>query len=304
MSQAWAFDELARQLLRLRYWQHVMNEALKHKRFTIPIHVAFGHEAIATAVNAAMQLEDQLVLTHRNMAYNLARAGDLSPLYEEYTLSPAGVGQGRLGSMNVANPAHGVEYASSILGNNLSVACGLALAKQVKEEPGLVIALTGDGAMEEGAFYEGIVFAQSQRLRVLILVENNNYSMSSTIPQRRCPIAIDAICRAVGMPYWPLAGNDVMGYARVLEEARSAIAQGQGPGCLEVQLSTLCQHAGPTPGWPTDPKCISLERGFIVEDTPNDPAFVLKQSLGADRFDALCDEVLDEQQAWAPAGRA
>ena len=297
-------ERLARQLIQLRYWQHVMNEALKQKRFAIPIHVAFGHEAIATAVSASMRPEDQLVLTHRNMAYNLARAGDLTPLYEEYVLSPEGVGRGRLGSMNVANPARGVEYASSILGNNIPVACGLALAKQVKQEPGLVIALTGDGAMEEGAFYESVVFATSQRLRVLIIVENNNYSMSSTIPQRRCPIAIDAICRAVDMPYWPLAGNDVTAYAQTLQQARAAIADGAGPGCLEVQLSTLCQHAGPTPGWATDPKSIRLERGLIVEETANDPAFVLKQSLGAERFEALCEQVLDEQQAWWPAGRA
>lgn len=284
-------DPLAREVVRLRYWQLRLNEDLKQKRFTIPIHVAIGHEAIAVAVHTAMEPADQLVLTHRNVAYNLARAGALEPIYHEYALEPTGVSGGQLGSMNLANPARGVMYASSILGNNLAVACGLALGQQMQHRQGCVIVLTGDGAMEEGPFYEGVVFAQSHHLPLVILVENNNYSMSSTIAQRRCPIAINRLCEAVGMPFQPLQGNEVTTYAAALRTLCAAAREGQ-PACLEVTLTTFNQHAGPTPGWPTDPKRINLEDGLVVNRSVNDPVFVIHQQLGAPRFDALAEDVM------------
>ena len=79
-------------------------------------------------------------------------------------MSPDGVGQGRMGSMNASNPEKGIPYASSILGNNLPVAAGLALAKKLRADGGIVAVITGDGAMEEGSFYETLTFARTYDL--------------------------------------------------------------------------------------------------------------------------------------------
>lgn len=286
--------QLALEVFRLRYWQHQMNEDLKKKKFRIPIHVAIGHEALAVAVSHLMAPEDQLVLTHRNMAYNLARAGTLGEVYAEYQLSPSGPAGGKLGSMNLADPERGVVYSSSVLGNNIPVACGLALAKQVKKDPGFVIALTGDGAMEEGPFYEGLVFSKTQRLKMLILVENNNMSMSSTIPQRRCEIDLSSLCGSVGVPFRTLKGNDPFEYLSALRAVRSLAFEQETPVCIEVHLGSINQHAGPTPGWPTDPKNISLGNGLLVEETDRDPLFVLKQRLGEELFEELSNQALSE----------
>jgi len=288
---------LALDVLRLRYWQHVMNEALKRKEFKIPIHLGFGHEALASAVNRMMTDSDQLVLTHRNITYNLARAGALKPLYDEYKLEPAAMGRGKLGSMNLANRSKGIAYSSSILGNNVSVACGLALAKQVSNTDGIVTVLTGDGAMEEGQFYESLVFAASQRLRVLFLVENNDMSMSSTIEQRRCPIALNHMAAAVNIQFHSLEGNDVFQYVESLESVRKDIMDASQPVCVEARLASINQHAGPTPGWPTDPKKIAIENGLIVEETSFDPVHVIRQRIGEDAFEELAAQVLSE--AWA-----
>ena len=289
---------LTLQVLRLRYWQHLMNEDLKKKKFVIPIHVAIGHEALAAAVAHSMSSQDQLVLTHRNMAYNLARTADFGDVVAEYKLSPSGVASGRLGSMNLADPGRGVVYSSSVLGNNIPVACGLALAKQMKEDPGFIIALTGDGAMEEGPFYEGLVFSKTHRLRMIILVENNNMSMSSTIPQRRCEIDLKSLCGSVDIPFGALRGNDPFEYLSSLRAVRSHGLEQETPVCIEAHLGSINQHAGPTPGWPTDPKNISLERGLLVEETDRDPVFVLKQKLGEELFEELSQQVLSE--SWSP----
>lgn len=284
--------QIGREVLQIRYWQHVLNEALKEKAFKIPVHTAFGHEAIAVAVSRMMQDHDQLVCTHRNLEYNLARAGSLAPIWKEFKAEPGALAGGHLGSMNLANPERGLVYSSSILGNNLSVACGLALANQTRERDAVVVCLTGDGGMEEGAFWEALVFAESRKLRLIFIVENNNMSMSSTIPERRCPIDISKVCAAVGVPFEPLAGNDVYLYLATLDQLRGVTAERPGPVCIEVSLKALSQHAGPTPGWPTDPKNISLADGLLVEPTGHDPLHVLQQTFGKAWFDETCADVV------------
>ena len=299
------FDRrLAEEVIRLRYWQHLMNEELKKKRFRIPIHVALGNEAIVIAIHNMMRADDQLVLTHRNMAYNLARAGSLKPVYDEYMLSAEGIGGGKLGSMNLANPARGIVYASSILGNNLSLATGVALAKRVKREPGAVIVTTGDGAIEEGGFYEALVFAKSHELQLMIVLENNNHSMSSTIAQRRCSIAMAKLCESVHVPYQHLSGNDVFAYASTLLEVRAGMETGSNPVCVEAELTLLNQHAGPTPGWPTDPMNVDLKNGLIVRDESGDPLYVLRQSIGEEQFARMAAQVADDERLETVAAQA
>jgi pyruvate dehydrogenase E1 component alpha subunit len=284
-------EQLAERVVRLRYWQHLLNEDLKARAFNVPVHLAFGHEAIAVAVSAAMTDYDQLVLSHRNVAYNLARAGDLAPIRDEYLRRATGVAGGRLGSMNLAQPGGGIAYSSSILGNNLSVACGLAMAKTLTAAPGVVTVMTGDGAMEEGAFYETLVFAKTHRLRLAIVIENNDMSMASTITERRVPIAVEHLCAAVDVPFRQLSGNDVFVYAEFFARLRSQLDEQSGPICVEVIVAALNQHAGPTPGWPTDPKNIALANGLLIQETDSDPLFVLRSRLGADALDEISSRV-------------
>jgi TPP-dependent pyruvate/acetoin dehydrogenase alpha subunit len=287
--------ELSRQVLRLRHWQHQVNETMKKGVIKHAVHMAFGHEAIAVALSAVMRDDDRLVLTHRNIAYNLARAGALGPVLDEYRQLPTGASGARLGTMNMANVPRGVVYTSSILGNDMPVACGLALAKSMLGQPGIVIVLTGDGAMEEGTFYESLVFTRSQGLRCLFLIENNKYAMASTINDRRCPIAIDRMCEAVKTPYLMLSGNWTPDYVQKLEAVREAMVNGGGAACVEVDLSNLNRHAGPTPGWPTDPMNIDANRGLIVQESVYDPVFVLKHKLPAATFAELERGVLAEK---------
>lgn len=287
--------ELATQVLQIRYWQHLVNEGLKKNVFAVPVHMAFGHEAVATAVSNAMQPGDQLVLTHRNIAYNLARAGALGPAWDEYKHLSSGLGKGRLGSMNVVNPSRGVVYSSSILGNNMPVACGLALGNQMKESRAVVIVLTGDGAMEEGTFYESLVFSRSHSLRLVFLIENNDFSMSSTIQERRCPIDVEQLCKAVTIPYCSLRGNLVFDYAEKLQKYREVVAQESYPAVIEADVTNLNRHAGPTPGWPADPMNIDLKNGLIVNKTAQDPVFVLRENMDPKTYEDVESRILSQE---------
>ena len=290
---------IAKEILRLRLCQMIVNEKYKAGLFKVPIHIAMGHEAVAVAVDAVMGENDQLVCSHRNMHYNLARAKALKPILDEYLLKKEGLAGAELGSMNLANPKKNLVYTSSILGNNLPVAAGLALGQKVRGASGLVIVQSGDGAIEEGAFYESLLFMKSNSLAVLIIVENNEWSMHTKIPERRSDIDLSKLTASLGADYKRLNGNDPYHYIKELRGIKERVLKSKTPMVLEVDLVTLGgwyveeggkrrfihPHAGPLPE-------TELAEWPEIEHEPCDPVFVLHKHFSSDTLKMMAQEIL------------
>ncbi len=296
---------LAREVLRLRLSQLLINERYKARAFRIPIHLALGHEAIAVATGEIMTDSDRLVLPHRNLHYNLARCASLKPILDEFLLSSEGLAGGRQGSMNLANPERGIVYSSSILGNNLGVAAGVALAGKAQGRDGVTVVVTGDGAMEEGSFYETLLFLASQSLPAMVIVENNEWSLASRIEERRGPVCLDAFSAGLGADYACLSGNDVFGYASDLAGLRARAMSGRRPVVVEVRLQTLGDwrlktdeypegkyinyHAGPAP-------TTELREWPVIADDTSDPVAVLANHFPPDRLKDMAAAMLSDLQ--------
>jgi pyruvate dehydrogenase E1 component alpha subunit len=240
-------------LIKARLSMLQVNDAIREKRFQIPIHMGLGHEALAVALAEIKSPQDCLVLSHRNMHYNFAVQNKPSQIFSEYLLSKEGVMEGQYGSMNLIQPDNGVVYTSSILGNNLCVASGIAKANQVNETilgvpQTATFVVTGDGAMEEGAFYESILMARTCKVPMVIIVENNGWSMYTQIHERRFPIDLKKFGDALDVPTFELKGNDVFEYIDQLSEIRTLAIEQQTPVIVEVLLHTLGDY------WVEDPK--------------------------------------------------
>ena len=282
-------------VMKLRMWQMEINEGLKRKRFKVPVHLGLGTESLVVAVSSIVLHDDNLVLTHRNAAFNLVRASSQRQVVMEYELNEHGTSFGQLGSMNLSNPDAGVVYSSSILGNNISVACGFAFAQQMSGCDAITVVLTGDGAIEEGAFYEGLVFAKSHNLPLVVVVDNNDYSMASAISQRRCDIDLEHFCKAVGVAYYKLSGNDVEAYGNEFSQLSKDTRKIHSQSVVEVFTTLLNQHAGPTPGWPSDPFRVDFSGGLVIRKDISDPVFVLREKYGHDIFASIESEILATQ---------
>ncbi|MGD0576949.1 MAG: thiamine pyrophosphate-dependent enzyme [Candidatus Staskawiczbacteria bacterium] len=273
----------AEELLRIRLSQMIINEKYKNGEFKIPIHLALGHEAIAVAVDSVMENHDQLVLTHRNIHYNLARTKLLKPELDEYFLKKEGLDHGQLGSMNMANEEKNIAYTSSILGNNLSIGAGLALAKKIDGSEGLVIVITGDGAMEEGTFYECLEFMKSNALSSLVIVENNKWSLATQIKERRCDISLQKFGESMDVKYEKLDSNDTYEYIERLAGLRKFALDNKTPVLIEAELTTLG-------GWHSDERFINYHAGPaskinlsdwpLIDNSAKDPVFVLQKYFG------------------------
>lgn len=290
---------VAKEILRLRLSQLFVNEKYKAGQFKIPIHLALGHEAIAVAVDFTMRENDLLACTHRNIHYNLARAKALKPILDEYLLKKEGLAGARLGSMNLANPEKNLIYTSSILGNNLPVATGLALGQKAKDIKGLVYVTTGDGAIEEGSFYESLLFMKSNSLAVLVIIENNDWSMHTRIHERRSAIDFSKLAASLGLGYEKLDGNDTYHYIDCIRKIRERALKDATATVLEVNINTLGGWNVKNPDGTE--RYMHLHAGqaskTIITDWPelehstNDPVFVLQKYFTEDTLKALSSEI-------------
>lgn len=299
-------DKLVHELLMIRFSQILINEECKAGKFKIPVHLSLGHEAIAVAVSNTLNVQDKLLLSHRNMAYNLARLGTLKPIVEEYFLRASGIANGRLGSMNLSNKANNIIYTSSILGNNFSVAAGIAMAEKLSNSKAVTFVLGGDGSMEEGSFYESLVMVKSLGLSVLVTIENNEWSLGTHISERRTQIDLEGLSASLGINYLKLEGNDVENYIQILKGARQKSIQDSQPLCIEVILKTLGdRHIAPTTDYP-DGKYINYHagpsptvdvaghlNGAILCENPDDPIYVLREKIGEKKLIKISNDILN-----------
>ena len=288
--------EIAKNVLQVRLSQMIINEGLKKSEFKIPIHLALGHEAIAVAIDSIMENEDKMVLNHRNIHYNLARTKLLKPELDEYFLKKQGLAGGQLGSQNMANQEKNIVYTSSILGNNLGVAAGLALGKKVETSAGLIFVVTGDGAIEEGTFYECLTFMKSNALSSLVIVENNGWSLATQIKERRCDIFLQKFGESMDIKYEKLNSNDPYEYIEKLTTLRKFAIDNKTPVLIEVIVTTLGgwylkgrfinYHAGPAPE-------INLSDWPLIEASVKDPVFVLERYFDQDLLKKISKEILE-----------
>ena len=306
-------NEMNRQIgfdiIKIRIWQMVINELYKKGEFKIPIHLAFGHETIAVSIDRIMEKQDKLLLSHRNIAFNLARGKNFKKILDEYYLKKEGIAEGKSGSMNLMDASNGIIYTSSILGNNFSVALGVALAQKINLTKGIAIVLGGDGFMEEGSFHESLLMAKSLKLPCFIIIENNEWSMSTSINERRCDIDLEKLTSAYGIKYCKLHGNNPIKYIDELKKLREYAVNNNEPICIEFDVTTLGDwimehddypegkfinyHAGPAP-------TIELKTcPAIIKASEQDPVYALKELLDESEIIKMSEKIraqIDSEQ--------
>ena len=103
---------IIKKIIWLRLAQILVNSRYKNGEFQVPIHLAMGNESIAAAVDYILEKEDAMLLSHRNIHYNLIRMGTLREDLDEYYLRESGLANGHLGSMNLSNPDKNIVYSS------------------------------------------------------------------------------------------------------------------------------------------------------------------------------------------------
>ncbi len=233
-------------MLRIRLVEESIANKYSEQKMRCPTHLSIGQEAIAVGVCANLTSQDQVLSTHRAHAHYLAKGGCLNSMMAEIYGKASGCSKGMGGSMHLIDTSVGFMGSTAIVGNTIPVAVGLALEKKLTHKKSIACVFFGDGATEEGAFYESINFAIIHSLPILFICENNLYSVYSGLEVRQ-PVdrKIYKMVRAMGISAQHGNGNDVEEVARKVKQAKTMIMKSGGPQFLEFDTYRWREHCGP-----------------------------------------------------------
>lgn len=233
-------------MLKIRKFEERVAELLQPPSEIIcPVHLYTGQEAVATGVCANLRKNDYVFSTHRSHGHYIAKGGNLDALMAEIFGRVTGCSKGRGGSMHLSAPGVGFAGSSAIVAGTIPVAVGAALAFKLQRKDTVSVAFFGDGATNEGVFYESLNFAALKKLPVIFVCENNLYS--THLPISACLADTDIYKKAevFKMPGGRVDGNNVI---EVYETAKKAIENarsGNGPTLLECMTYRWRGHVGP-----------------------------------------------------------
>lgn len=237
--------KLHRTMLRIRIFEERTGELVEAKEINTPTHLYIGQEAVATGVCAALRPNDFLLGNHRSHGHFLAKGGSMRALMAELFCRATGCAKGRGGSMHLFDSSIGVLGTVPMVAGTIPVAVGAALSARLRKSDQVSVAFFGDGATEEGVFFESVNFAALHKLPVLFVCENNFMSSHLPIRDRRTVSELVRVVSIESMSSVAVDGNDVAEVFQASNEAAVRARRGEGPTFLECNTYRWRGHVGP-----------------------------------------------------------
>jgi len=272
-------EKLYREALRIRNIELEISRRYSSNQIRCPVHLSIGQEGIAAACALVMKKLDFAVSTHRGHAHYLAKGGDLKKMIAEIYGKVTGCSKGIGGSMHLMDLNVNFMGSSAIVGNSIPVGVGLGLSAKLKKKNQISYVFFGEGATEQGVFYESINFAIIKKLPVIFICENNLYSVYSDLKYRQPKTRkIYKLVKSFGIQAYKCNGNNVLDSYNTLIKARNFLLKKKQPVFIEFSTYRWLEHCGPN--YDNDLKYRS-ENEFDFWKK-KDPIKILKQYLKKD----------------------
>ena len=243
--------------------------------FRCPVHLSIGQEAIAVGTSSCLGKDDKVVSTHRSHAHYLAKGGDLSAMLSELIGSEYGCCLGRGGSMHLFDSNVGFLASVPIVGSSLPIAVGVALAEKQLQSGNIVVAYTGDAATETGAFYESLNLAALKRVPLLIILEDNDYSINANKESRWAKNKnLEATIIGMGLPYLYESGDNALVVYNLVNQIISSVRE-FFPMLIHFNTFRRFEHCGPN----LDDQLGYRNSQEIASYSDRDPIVILRQII-------------------------
>ena len=212
------------------------------------LHQYQGQEAVAVGVCTALRPDDVIFSTHRPVGHFLARGSAARGIAAEIMGKATGCSGGKGGQMHLTDVSVGALPSNAIVGANIPIATGAALAFQLRGQDRVAVSFFGDGASNIGAFHEGLNLAAVKNAPVIFVCENNQYGASTAISSMMRISDIADRAAAYGIPGRVVDGMDVLAVYQAAVEAVERARQGNGPTLLECKTYRYAGHSRGDPG--------------------------------------------------------
>lgn len=211
-------------------------------------HPYLGQEGIATGVCAALSEGDYIASTHRGHGHCIAWGADVNKMVAELLQKETGYCRGYGGSMHIADISKGNLGANGIVGAGTPLGVGAALANQVKGSDAVTVTFSTDGASNNGTFLESLNLAAIWNLNYILVIENNQYAVSTRIEESTRETDLYKRGIAIGVESHQVDGNDPLAVHAVMEQAVATCRAGKGPVLIEAKTYRHMGHHVNDPG--------------------------------------------------------
>lgn len=236
---------LYRKLVLIRQAEQKIQEEYLKDEMKTPVHLGIGAEGISIGVYHCLPEGSKTFGTYRNHALYLTATGDVDGFFAELYGRLPGPGKGKAGSMHLSAPAHGLMATSAVVGTTIPLAVGAAFADTYRKSSGTVAVFFGDGAVEEGVFWESLNFACLKRLRILFVCEDNGLAIHARAAERRGFRSILEAVAAFDCHRAGGDGSDVPGVIQCTRQALQMMSEKPQPAFLHFTYLRFLEHVGP-----------------------------------------------------------
>ncbi|WP_206484744.1 alpha-ketoacid dehydrogenase subunit alpha/beta [Thalassotalea sp. G2M2-11] len=271
-------EELYESLYFIRQLELKVAEVYPSDKIKSPVHLSIGQEFVSVALCQALRATDYVAATYRGHAAYLAKGGCPKKLIAEMYGKSSGCAKGRGGSMHLVGSEVNVIGTSAVVGTGVPVATGYALSQKLQQTDNVVVCFLGDGATEEGCFYESLNFSGLHQLPIVFVVENNHFAIHEPVEKRWADSNLQNRVQGFGVDIFKHKDGDVLSLFDLANTVVNQVRQQQKPALIEVDCYRWYQHVGPN----TD-----FDQGYRSEQDAkwwleNDPLNILSQKISAE----------------------
>jgi acetoin:2,6-dichlorophenolindophenol oxidoreductase subunit alpha len=280
------YTRIYRQMLLIRGFEDLVQSLFLRGEVYGTTHLYSGQEAIATGVASLLEDRDRVAATYRGHGHALALGVDPQALLDEMLGRESGINGGRAGSMNVNSPGDRLIGSFGIVGGSIAAATGAALALK-RTTGGVAVAYFGDGAMNQGYFFECLNFCRVLELPLVFVCENNGYG-EYTAFQSVTAGEIRARAEAMEVPAETIDGMSAWTVREAAARALAHARDGNGPAFIEALTYRFVGHSRSDPGH-------YRPEGELDDWRTRDPIVLLRAQLEAEGVEARALDDLEQE---------
>jgi len=232
-----------RKMLIIRMFEEKLNSLFLQGVIPGTLHLYNGQEACAVGVCENLSNKDWILSTHRPHGHAIAKGVSINSMMAELFAKETGCCGGFGGSMHVGDIEKGSVPAIAIVGGNIPIAAGVALSFKMQKKKNIVCCFLGDGAINEGAFHEGMNMSSIWGLPLIFVCENNLYGASTKIENMIAVEKLTDRLRGYGVESETVDGMDVTKVYKAVKKLKNKIHQGKGPFFLECKTYRYVGHS-------------------------------------------------------------
>lgn len=209
-----------------------------------PVHLYIGEEAVASSISVLLRDSDYIISNHRSHGHCLAKGMELEPFFLEIYGKKGGCCEGYGGSMHLKDDRRGIIGTSAIVAGGLPISAGVAYKQILNGNDDITVVYFGDGAVDEGVFFETLNFASLKNLPLLFVMEDNEYASQTSKEDRHSYMDIKPIVNGFGIDTYEVDGNKADEIYKTAKDAINKIRKGEGPKFINASTYRWMGHVG------------------------------------------------------------